>query len=262
MNKIFSEKYVAAISILWVVFMACLVILKRSTLGELGLNEIGDALAGAFAPLGFFWLVAGFYQQGKGLDLNSAALRLQVQELKQSTIALKQQTKELNATAEGQKQLIKIADQELQHKRFNAEPNFQFRIAKLNFYSEQVPTDVDDEGIPIDYIDEDLVRFDLVFKNVGPNARRVDLKNQNGSQIYYAHEIEQKEISKNIDISDQDFLSLMKGQTIYRDFMLSYCSIYGDKYLKSVTCAIDMVPDQDGEHLISNLSYKDLEVIS
>ena len=63
MNKIFTEKYVASISILWIVVMACLVIFKRQTLVNLELNSIGDFLAGAFAPLGFFWLVAGFYRK-------------------------------------------------------------------------------------------------------------------------------------------------------------------------------------------------------
>lgn len=94
MNKIFSEKFVAPISILWIVVMACLVVLKRQTLSGLELNSIGDFLAGAFAPLGFFWLVAGFYQQGKGLAQNSKALEIQVMELSNSTNALNAQVLE------------------------------------------------------------------------------------------------------------------------------------------------------------------------
>jgi hypothetical protein len=44
-------------------------------------NEIGDTLAGWFAPLAFLWLVLGFFQQGIELRQNSEALRLQVKEL-------------------------------------------------------------------------------------------------------------------------------------------------------------------------------------
>ena len=37
-------------------------------------NELGDFLAGTFAPVAFLWLVLGFFQQG-------AELRLQVREI-------------------------------------------------------------------------------------------------------------------------------------------------------------------------------------
>lgn len=57
---------------------------------SLGLNELGDFLAGAFGPVAFLWLVLGFLQQGKELKISSQALRLQVSELKSS---VQQQTK-------------------------------------------------------------------------------------------------------------------------------------------------------------------------
>jgi hypothetical protein len=47
-------------------------------------NNIGDVLAGAFAPLAIFWLVLGFFQQGVELRQNTSALELQAQELKNS----------------------------------------------------------------------------------------------------------------------------------------------------------------------------------
>lgn len=124
MNKIFSEQYVASISILWVVLMACLVILKRSTLDALGLNEIGDALAGAFAPLGFFWLVAGFYQQGKGLEQNSESLKMQAEELSRSTHAL-------NAQVEEQQKLIEATNKQIDINR--DKNNFDIFFQKKQF---------------------------------------------------------------------------------------------------------------------------------
>ena len=56
----------------------------------LGLNELGDFLAGAFGPVAFLWLVLGFLQQGKELKISSQALKLQVSELRSS---VQQQTK-------------------------------------------------------------------------------------------------------------------------------------------------------------------------
>lgn len=55
------------------------------------INELGDALAGIFAPIAFFWLILGYVQQGKQLDQNTKALeqqeralQLQIDEMKES----------------------------------------------------------------------------------------------------------------------------------------------------------------------------------
>lgn len=47
-------------------------------------NEMGDFLAGTFGPLAFFWLICGYLQQGAELKQNTEALRLQVEELRNS----------------------------------------------------------------------------------------------------------------------------------------------------------------------------------
>jgi hypothetical protein len=55
------------------------------------LNELGDFLAGAFAPIAFLWLILGYIQQGKQLDQNTKALeqqeralQLQIEEMRES----------------------------------------------------------------------------------------------------------------------------------------------------------------------------------
>lgn len=59
------------------------------------LNEFGDFLAGSFAPLAFYWLVLGYYLQGKGIQQNTEALRLQQVELQESSKALNLQVTEM-----------------------------------------------------------------------------------------------------------------------------------------------------------------------
>ena len=137
MNKIFSENYVAAISVFWIVIMASLIILKRATLNNLGLNEIGDALAGAFAPLGFFWLVAGFYQQGKGLEQNSEALKIQVQELSNSTNALNAQVAEQQKLLDATNNQIEINVKKNNFDIFAQKKQFQpfFHINNLKIHN-------------------------------------------------------------------------------------------------------------------------------
>ena len=51
------------------------------------LNEVGDFLAGVFAPLAFFWLVRGYYQQGEELRQNTQALKMQSDELANSVLS-------------------------------------------------------------------------------------------------------------------------------------------------------------------------------
>lgn len=79
----------------WLIF----IYFKIST-GDLpeNLNEFGDFLAGAFAPLAFFWLVRGFYQQGKGLEQNSEALKMQATDLEKTTQALELQVQKMQAS--------------------------------------------------------------------------------------------------------------------------------------------------------------------
>ncbi|ROR02093.1 hypothetical protein EDF72_1210 [Delftia acidovorans] len=64
--------------------MFCFVDGRWADLQGLSLNELGDFLAGAFGPLAILWLVLGFFQQGAELRQNSAALKLQAEELKNS----------------------------------------------------------------------------------------------------------------------------------------------------------------------------------
>lgn len=47
-------------------------------------NELGDFLAGVFAPLAFLFLYLGYIQQGRELKQNTHALNLQAQELQNS----------------------------------------------------------------------------------------------------------------------------------------------------------------------------------
>jgi hypothetical protein len=73
-----------AVTLVYVAILICIVIVRWPEIQELKLNELGDALAGAFGPLAFVWLVLGYFQQGEELRQNTEALRLQAEELKAS----------------------------------------------------------------------------------------------------------------------------------------------------------------------------------
>jgi hypothetical protein len=82
----------------YLICIAVLVYWKRATIPCLGLNEIGDFLAGVFGPVAFLWLVLGYFQQGRELRNSSQALKVQAAELRNSV----DQQKELVVAARAQ----------------------------------------------------------------------------------------------------------------------------------------------------------------
>lgn len=76
------------------------------------LNGVGDFLAGMFAPVAFFWLVRGYYQQGEELKQNTEALKMQAEELKISNESLKQQVEEMSKSVEAQQDMFNLAEKQ------------------------------------------------------------------------------------------------------------------------------------------------------
>lgn len=85
------------ISICYLGLAAAYAVWRSYDLQYLSPNELGDFLAGVFAPLAFLWLVLGFFQQGDELRQSSEALWLQGQELQNS---VEQQRDLVNVTRE------------------------------------------------------------------------------------------------------------------------------------------------------------------
>lgn len=80
------------VAVSWVLFWAIFVACKWPDVRNMPLNNLGDFLAGVFAPVAFLWLTLGYFQQGDELRQNTQALKMQANELKQSNEALKHQT--------------------------------------------------------------------------------------------------------------------------------------------------------------------------
>lgn len=84
----------------WAALVAAYIIYTWPAVWELDANELGDFAAGAAAPLAFLWLVLGFFQQGE--------------ELRNSGKALWLQGKELQASVEQQRDLVKATRDQLE----------------------------------------------------------------------------------------------------------------------------------------------------
>ena len=80
-------KIAVAITAAWALAFAILIVSKQDEFASLTLNEWGDFLAGASAPLALFWLVIGYFQHGQELRLNTRALNAQEEELRRQVEA-------------------------------------------------------------------------------------------------------------------------------------------------------------------------------
>ncbi|HFG2491826.1 hypothetical protein OW666_11505 [Acinetobacter baumannii] len=95
-------------------------------------NELGDFLAGVFAPLAFLFLYLGYKQQGRELQQNTHALNLQAQELQNS---VEQQRLLAEATIDD----LNITKEQIQTQRrkelIEAQPFWHFELS--NVYKER-----------------------------------------------------------------------------------------------------------------------------
>lgn len=121
------------LSVIWIILMVFLAFYGECrSFFSLTLNEQGDFLAGAAAPLAFGWLVLGYFQQ-------SRELRMQATELTN-------QTRELRNTVDQHKELVEINQKlfeyttrkdeaEKQQIFFKSQPIFQFISLLSTFHA-------------------------------------------------------------------------------------------------------------------------------
>jgi hypothetical protein len=79
----------------WISIAIVIAYLKRDSIESMKLNEIGDALAGTIAPVAFFWLIIGYFQQGEELNQNTQAL---IDQQKETALLVKQTERQAKAT--------------------------------------------------------------------------------------------------------------------------------------------------------------------
>lgn len=140
---------------------------------NLDLNEVGDFLAGIFGPVGFFWLVLGYFQQNKALKLNSEAVEMQANELKNSVKALNLQAKQLQDSVYQQKQMVNLAKSQLELDKQKALAEIE---DKRNANTPQF------EWVNInekDHQNNQFTDYIIKFKNTGKDAHTVFLEVNN-----------------------------------------------------------------------------------
>lgn len=116
MNKVSYGAWGA--TIIWIGIIGWVAYSKRAGFATMELNTLGDFLAGTVSPLALIWLVAGYLQQGKELNLNTQALKEQQEELRQQVIATKLLAEHSESSAQATMVMAKI--NEADHKSKNS----------------------------------------------------------------------------------------------------------------------------------------------
>lgn len=124
----------ALVSLVYLAGLCLLTHERWSKLFTMDLNAVGDFLAGAFGPLAIVWLVLGFIQQGEELRLNTQALKLQADELRQSVAQ--------------QRRLVELNNEEQAARREYAKPKFAVQGTQILRNAERtlVQLDVQNHG--------------------------------------------------------------------------------------------------------------------
>lgn len=182
------------------------------------LNELGDFLAGIFAPIAFLWLILGYVQQGKQLEQNTKALEQQER-------ALQLQIDEMRQGIEQQKIVTNIQKEQL----FESQKS---REARFFILQSKVRTVFDNSEIT----NNCLVALRLTIANLGNDAFNVKVKQLNNSFII--HKInkflanEDQEIRLELDDAQVDMLNMKREVVV--DFTIEYETKAGKLYKKII----------------------------
>jgi hypothetical protein len=220
-----------AITFAWLIFIYLKI--KNGTLPS-SLNEFGDFVAGAFAPLAFFWLVRGFYQQGKGLKQNSEALNIQAQELQKSSQALALQATELKSTADGQKQLVKLATDEMVQRHFQNEPNLVVKLSEFKTKDVDFPI-FDNNDEQVNEVTVEIGSFSLLIEIKSNEARRIQVDDiKSGGILKSVFQAEVGEcITIDFEYMGEDLDSINSGNKFTKNITINYADVLGKFYKKN-----------------------------
>lgn len=155
-----------AITSIYIYFLHILTSKNLHSLSELPLNAIGDFLAGAFGPIAIFWLILGFIQQGIELSQNTSALKLQVEELKNS---VEQQRRMVQVTKEQIKVQIDTINYERRMSGLSRQPILNVISASCQNNNPSVP-----------YSEREYI---VDFKNTGLTASNLHINSLEGIDL-------------------------------------------------------------------------------
>lgn len=231
MNKIKENLSLITVSVATLIYLSF--IFKLTNLDEIStlkLNEIGDYLAGVFAPLAFLWLVFGYYQQGHELKLNTEALRLQADELK-------------NAVDE-QRRLNEIHKENIIQKHFEVEPHFNVSLSSMKHYDDISPIYESSSNEVVDELVIPYSYFEMILKQEINTSRNIEIVDINKKIIIGTKlSLMPNEAFVISYVFDEfEIKKFMQGFEEKAKIEIAYSDILGKKYSKNFELTIIFSP--------------------
>jgi hypothetical protein len=194
------------------------------------LNELGDFLAGIFAPIAFFWLILGYIQQGKQLDQNTRALEQQEK-------ALQLQINEMKENVKQQKELAAIQKQQFDALYKAVKPIFAIRDSRFTYFSHPNGNDF-------------LVEVKFSLTNLGGVANAFYIRNNMKKAIFYLDQIAEKEtveVKLNLYEIDLDINNMQ--QTMLAEITIDFENLYAvyEKYNYEIYMQTELELDREEE---------------
>lgn len=171
------------------------------------LNELGDFLAGIFAPVAFFWLILGYMQQGKQLDQNTKALEQQER-------ALQLQIEEMKESVKQQAELAEIQKKQFGAMNESVKPILVIKDSQYTYFSS-------DEGSDF------LVNVKFRLTNFGGVANVFCIRNSRQKAIYSLEQINEREtVLVEVDFYELDLDINDKQQTMLAEITFDFENLY------------------------------------
>lgn len=197
-------------------------------------NELGDALAGIFAPIAFFWLIMGYIQQGKQLDQNTKALEQQEK-------ALQLQIEEMKESVKQQEELAKIQKQQMTSTYRMVRPALRiwdgYIIRQTNKEFFLLHAELENIGLGI----AQNIYLNIDLENGRSHIRSFDYKDQDLEK----YNLEKNErIAFKCYLSKDDFLDI-DSKHMWLKLSVEYEDVYKNKYIEEFMAGIDATEDEN-----------------
>ena len=224
-----------AVTLVWLTIIILIFIL--SNLKPLSsLNELGDFLAGIFAPVAFFWLILGYIQQGKQLDQNTQALEQQEQ-------ALQLQIEEMRESVKQQKELTQVQKEQFQSQLQLVEPLFIIDQYEFEFFGDEIHK-------------SNLYIIKFTIKNLKGDVYNFRILNKLNQPIFSLPNISKVSQEIVLKLDDSDIDEFQNHTQFLIELYLEFSTIYSKSYKWKYFLFVKMNPDSTDTIEIIDL-YRD-----
>lgn len=232
-------------TVIWLLIIFLFAVLNGYELPS-SLNELGDALAGIFAPVAFLWLILGYLQQGKQLDQNTRALEQQEK-------ALQLQIDEMRESVKQQEELARIQREQFECQRKILKPFVSITGAECNL-SEYYEDEYDQ--VLRKYLD---FKITLLVKN--SDIRHFYIRNTNNI-VLYNEEFIPKDISVTIGLGFDIEYDSVENNHIKHEINIFYKDSFEIKSSDGYVLGVELDKDVGFEQFESVYCNKIIKYIS